>query len=303
MSFVKVLSVLCVVLVLSSCEKTEQQSQSETATNGSFELVADEVLKPVIDSLVQGFMIESPTAKVTVKYVSAGEAVRQLMNHQARAVIIDRFLTPQERSVLAKDSVTLPEFKMAEDGIGVITSVADIGHIGNVEHLTHIRNLFEKAHPSQEDEEKVFPAYPSSIEYVLDSIAGADETGGLVRRFQSTDSLISYVGSEENRIGFVSSCWKHRLEDIEQNKDVGFLAVIPHDLSSQGISEPVMLHIAYIAEKAYPLTTMVMGYTQEPPNTVPRGFFAYCMTAHGQTTFKNFGILPKTQPLRLVPAK
>jgi hypothetical protein len=102
-------------------------------------------------------------------------------------------------------------------------------------------------------------------------------------------------------VGFVSSAWKHELEN-KNDTSVKFLPIIPHDLSSEGISEPVLLHIAYIAEKAYPLRTMVMGYTNEVPNTLPRGFFVYCMTAHGQTTFKNFGILPKTQPIKLVPS-
>jgi ABC-type phosphate transport system substrate-binding protein len=109
-----------ILLLLCACGKPEVQSTSETATVGQFELVADEVLKPVIDSLVQGFTIECPDAKITVKYVSAGEAVRELMNHQARAIIIDRYFTSQERDVMAKDSVEIPAFKMAEDGIGCI---------------------------------------------------------------------------------------------------------------------------------------------------------------------------------------
>ncbi len=283
--------VVLILFVASGCGKGENQPQSETATYGSFELVADEVLKPVIDSLVQGFTTENPTAKVTVKYVSAGEAVRELMNHQARAIIIDRGFVPQEREVMAKDSVTFPAFRMAEDGIGCITSRQSKQ---DTERLSDILERIQELSPL------VFPEYPSSIEYILDSMAGAKWIQMI--RFATTDSIITYIAKNTGALGFVSSAWKHELEN-KNDSSVKFLPIIPHDLSSQGISEPVMLHIAYIAEKAYPLTTIVNGYTTETANTVPRGFFVYCMTAHGQTVFKNFGLLPKTQPIKLVPAK
>jgi phosphate transport system substrate-binding protein len=294
MSRFSIVVLLSALLVLSACGKSDEQSISETATIGSFDLVADEVLKPVIDSLVQGFMMENSQAKVTVKYVTAGEAVRELMNHQTRAIIIDRYLTPQEQSVLAKDSVTLPEFRMAEDGIGCLVGSGSPWQVVKRSDLTA---LFSKSGGTP----LLLPEYPSSIEYVLDSLAGAAKTEGLVHRYLTSDSIIAEVKSQSRSVGFVSAAWQHKLE-VTNDSTVTFLPVIPHDLSSQGISEPVILHIAYIAEKAYPLRTMVMGYTQEPANTVPRGFFAYCMTSHGQNTFKNFGILPKTQKIKLIPS-
>lgn len=287
--------VALILFVASGCGKGENQPQSETATYGSFELVADEVLKPVIDSLVQGFTTENPTAKVTVKYVSAGEAVRELMNHQARAIIIDRGLTPQEREVMAKDSVSLPAFRMAEDGIGCIVS-QDSKQASL--RLSALRTLGAKGG----NETLIFPGYPSSLEDIVDSVMGTGKVWGRISRDGTSDSIVSRVAKDENAFGFLSSAWKHWLE-VRNDTSVRFLPIIPHDLSSQGISEPVMLHIAYIAEKAYPLTTIVNGYTTETANTVPRGFFVYCMTAHGQTVFKNFGLLPKTQPIKLVPAK
>lgn len=291
-----VLFLIPALILLSACGKTDNQPQTETATYGSFELVADEVLKPVIDSLVQGFTMENPTAKITVKYVSAGEAVRELMNHQARAIIIDRYLTPQELAVLTKDSVAIPEFRLAQDGIGVIAS-----H-WNRQDTVRLSAIRSRITDSTAKSIFVFPVYPSSVEYVMDSMAATAQTKGRILRFATTDSIVSYVEKNVGSLGFVSSAWKHKLE-IAGDTSVKFLPIIPHDLSSQGISEPVMLHIAYIAEQAYPLTTMVMGYTPELANTLPRGFFVYCMTAHGQTVFKNFGLLPKTQPLKLVPAK
>ena len=78
-------TILLALVILASCGKQENTATSETATSGSFQLVADEVLKPAIDSLVTGFLIENPGATVTVKYTSATEAVRVMRVHGAEA--------------------------------------------------------------------------------------------------------------------------------------------------------------------------------------------------------------------------
>src|SRR5665213_3588011 len=113
-------SLIILVPLLAACGKQENVPQTESATSGGFQLVADEVLRPAVDSLVTGFMTENPDAKVTVKYTSAAEAVRELLNHDARAILIDRRLTPTEQDILQQDSATLPVYPLAWDGIGVI---------------------------------------------------------------------------------------------------------------------------------------------------------------------------------------
>lgn len=155
------------LLLLMACGKQESSVITETATSGTFQLVADEALKPAIDSLVTGFMIENPGAKVSVKYTSATEAVRELINHDARAIIIDRSLTPPEREILQKDSVTLPEYRLAEDGIACIVSARNTRTTIRKHDLESIFNGMKN---DWDPVTLVFPGYPSSIEYGMDSI-------------------------------------------------------------------------------------------------------------------------------------
>jgi ABC-type phosphate transport system substrate-binding protein len=312
---------LVLVLLASGCGKQESSQSSETATSGSFELVADETLKPALDSLIVGFMSESPNAKVTVKYVSAAEAVRELLNKQARAVIIARGLTPSERAVIAQDSVTLPDFAIAEDGIGCIISsknplaamrLSDLrkiarGDVGSWDGI--VKPIVEPGPAVSGPIEMIFPAYPSSTEYVLDSmfvgavmLDGNNKIGGHPMRFSSSDSVIAYVQGHPNSIGFIGSAWKHML-DVEGDSGIKVLPIIPADSSSRGVTEPILLHMAYIYEGLYPLVTPVNGFSFEAPNTVPQGLLSYAMTAHGQMVFKNFDVLPKTQIIHLVPPK
>ncbi len=311
------LSLLC--LALAACGKQQHVPQSESATSGHFQLVADEVLKPAVDSLVAGFMQENPDVTISVKYTSATEAVRELLNHQARAILIDRGLTPIERGILAKDSIQLPAFKLALDGIGVLVSQknpldaiakSDLvrimsGKIANWSGL--VRPVPDKANAGRKIAGEItvaLPAYPSSIEFALDSILLADSgtTAAHVFRFSTSDSIIGYVRQNPNAIGFISSAWYHELT-ASNDTSVKALPVEPADLSSEGLIEPVLLNMAYVAEGLYPLATPVTAYSFDVPDTPPRGFLAYAATAHGQIVFKNFDVLPTTQPIRIVKSQ
>jgi len=302
---------------LLGCGKSSQNPSSETATSGTFQLVADEALKPVVDSLADGFIKENPNAKVIVKYVSAAEAVRELLNRDARAVIIDRTLTPEERAVIQKDSVQLPDFMIAEDGIGCIVSnknpaaalaLSDLRTIVTNETKTWTGLAHSIPDPgktfSNTDISLVFPAYPSSMESIIDSmfLGPGKVTQGHIRRFSTTDSVIAYVRQDPNAIGFIGSAWNHLLESTGDSS-IKVLPIIPADSSSRGITQPIILNMVYVYQGLYPLTATVTGYSFESPNTLPRGFLAYAMTAHGQIVFKNFEVLPKTQIIRIVPPK
>ncbi|HEY3874838.1 MAG TPA: substrate-binding domain-containing protein [Candidatus Kapabacteria bacterium] len=285
--------------ILSGCSK--ENTSGETATYGSFQLVADEALKPVVDSLLQGYMIENPETHITVKYVSATEAVRELLNHNARAILIDRRLTPTEIQAAKSDSSEVPVYRLAEDGIGCIVSAKNSA---TSIRKSDLAKMFAGTPSSWGDVTLVLPQYPSSIEYVMDSIVnGASEPKAkYLLRFSTTDSIISYVREHPKAIGFIGSAWYHTLE-AKNDTSVKALPVIPSDTSSKGLIEPVLLHMAYIAEALYPLVTRVSGYSFEVPNTVPRGFLAYASTSHGQLVFKNFDVLPITQPIKLVKSK
>jgi ABC-type phosphate transport system substrate-binding protein len=311
------LCLACITGSLLGCGKSSQTPSSETATSGTFQLVADEALKPVVDSLLDGFMKENPNAKITVKYVSAAEAVRELINRDARAVIIDRTLTSEERAVLQKDSVQLPDFTIAEDGIGCIVSNKNpVAALALSDLRTIIANETKTWHAlahsipdpgktfSNADISLVFPDYPSSTESIIDSMfLGSDKvTQGHIRRFSTTDSIIAYIRDDPNAIGFIGSAWNHWLES-KGDSSVKVLPIIPADSSSRGITQPIILNMVYVYQGLYPLTATVTGYSFESPNTLPRGFLAYAMTAHGQIVFKNFEVLPKTQIIRIVPPK
>lgn len=291
---------------LAGCSRQQAPTNEETATNGTLELVADESLRPAVDSLVHGFMLENKRAHVTVRYESAGQAIEDLLNQKARVVIVGRHLAPVERKILSEAKLSLPEFDMAETGIGVVVSgknplqaisMADLTKLYRNE-ITDWSRLESSAGKFTGPVRRVLPSFASSIEWALDSALLPPNAvpQGAVQRFSSTDSTLAAVRKDPQAMTFIESGTKHEL-DVTRDSSIRVIPIIP-----QGGTKAVMLHPAYIYQKVYPLTTEINGYTFDSPNTLSRGFLAYAMTTHGQSVFKNFDILPKTQVIRLVPS-
>lgn len=298
-------SILILLALVQGCSRSDKPAgPSETATAGSFELVADEALKPAIDSLVIGFLSENPRAKVTVKYKPAGRAVEALLNQDTRLIIVSRFLSKLERDLLKQHNLVLPEFDIAQDAIGVVVNKSNpLNSISMASLRKIIRNeakSWSEIDAVTGEIKRILPDYSSSIETVLDSLfLGPNEVQpGTLTRFQTTDSVLARVAECKECIGFAGSSWL-----VDSSKlNVKVLPVIPEGPEGE-MGKPILLHLAYIYQGLYPLTTRVNGYTFESPNSLPRGFLAYAMNAQGQTVFKKYNVLPRTQIIKVVPSR
>jgi phosphate transport system substrate-binding protein len=305
--------ILFFLFTASGCSDKKAEENLETATSGTMEFIADEELRPAIDSMVKGFMLENPRTKVTVRYASAGKALEELLNENTRFVVVSRGLTQLEQELLKKYNLSLPEYDMAQNAVAVIVSANNpLSALSMRDLKSLVRNEFKDWSDLKYSEfeggrppgvlTKVLPPFYSSTEHLLDSLFLDPNVyqQGSIRRFEASDSIISYVSQNEHTLGFIGSSWLDRLQK-SGDLTVKAIPLLLDDTSRQTADQPIMLHLAYVHQGLYPLTSRVNGYTFDVPNTLPRGFLAYAMTAHGQTVFKNHNILPRTQIIRVVP--
>ncbi len=280
-------------IFIGSCGNADRKVVvSDSATSGAFELVADENLKPVIDSLVNGFNNQTPNAKVTVRYASSVEALDALLSSKARLVIIGRPMTLNERKILDTAHIDLPEFDIALNSIAIITPSQNNITSVSIDRLRELITGKTKTHFFS-------TTHLSTTETVFDSIFSLQSKFlvGSIKRFQTSDSVISAVRDNIGSIGFISSCWAHFLR-LAADTTIKVLSI-----STQMSSKPVSLHPAFLYQGLYPLVSRVCGYTFEVPNSIPRGFLAYVMSPDGQKVFLNYDVLPRTQIIKLVPPK
>lgn len=280
------IGVLCIAF-LACNPKKKGDPEPDSATSGSFELIADETLRPAIDSIVFGFNSQTPAAHVTVRYKNATEALDDLLQQRARLVLIARPLSKKERDILTDQKIELIEADVAQNAIGCIVNAKNPLKYLSMDSL---RNIV-----SGKDNNiiRISTSYLSSTEFALDSIFALDKfQERRIVRYQTTDSVFERVRKDEHALGFVGSSW---LKKNSRDSSVRVLAI-------SGISDkPIMLHLAYVLQGLYPLTSRICAYTREVPNTLPRGFLAYAMSSDGQRIFLNYDLLPKTQILKLVP--
>jgi phosphate transport system substrate-binding protein len=314
MIFKRLLFSLCLFTIfLFGCKGEEDSEQLETATAGTFEFIADEELRPVLDSLIQGFMLENPRTKVTIKYASAGEAIEALLTERSRLAIVARFLTPLEQDLLKQNGLTLPEYEVAQNAVACIVSENSPLNVLSMKDLRALirneaKNWVDFSHSEFLGSKppgfitKVLPPFYSGTEHLLDSIFLEPKVyqQGSIRRFVTSDSIVKYVATNPHTIGFISAPWLDRLQKTGDSS-VKAIPLMPDDSGMKHSDEPIMLHLAYIHQGLYPLTNRVNAYSFDSPNTLPRGLIAYITTAHGQVVFKNHGVLPRTQIIRIVP--
>ena len=279
------------LLAICSCGKQEEKALVDSPTTGSFELAADEAIRPVIDSLVAAFNAQYTDAKVTVRYMNATAALDAMLQSKARLALIGRPLTPKERTSLASQKVELPEYEIALNPLAAIVKKE------NALTSLSLGMLREDISGSKEHYRKVMTDNLSSVESILDSLFLSD-TGsvkGNAARFSTTDSVITKVMADDGAVGFVSWCW------LKNNPGLKALDIAIPDSTNKSGEKNIMLHLAYVYQNLYPLVSRVCAYTQEPPNSLPRGFLVYAMTAPGQKIFFDNNMLPRTQIIKIIP--
>jgi phosphate transport system substrate-binding protein len=281
------------LLALSSCSKPEEKASVDSPTTGAFELAADEAIRPVIDSLVAGFNAQYTDAKVTVRYMNATAALDAVIQDNARMALIGRPLTPKERVwlVTQKAEIDLPEYEIALNPLAAIVKKE------NALTSLSLNMLREDISGSKEHFSKALTDNLSSVESILDSLFLSD-TGsvkGKAARYSTTDSVIAKVMADDGTVGLVSWCW------LKNNPGLKALDIAIPDSTQKSGQKNIMLHLAYVYQKLYPLVSRVCAYTQEPPNSLPRGFLVYAMTAPGQKIFLDYNMLPRTQIIKIIP--
>lgn len=281
-----ILAFFCIAFIACNSKKNNDQ-ETDSATSGSFELIADETLKPAIDSLVFGFNSQTPAAHVTVRYKNATEALDDLLQQRARLVLIARPLSKKERDLLTEQKIELIEADVAQNAIGCIVSAKNLLKYLSMDSLRSI------ASGQNNDVIRVSSSYLSSTEFALDSIFALNKyQEGRIVRYQTSDSIITRVRKDEHALGFAGASW------LKKYSGDSSVRVLPVWGSTE---KPVILHLANILQGFYPLTSRICAYTREVPNTLPRGFLAYAMSSDGQRVFFNYDLLPKTQILKLTP--
>ena len=297
-------------LLLASCGG-QKKTDGETMYSGDIKIAVDESFKPIMEEELQVYRALTPEANVTPIYCSEVEAINLLLKDSVRLVIANRRLTENELASFHARKFFPESIRMAVSGIALITNPANtdslltVGQFRNI--LTGKITEWKELYPqSKLGKLQVVFDNPNSglIHYAIDSICEGQKLASTLTALKSNEEVIDYVSKTPGAMGVIGANWVGNVSDstrLSFNESVRVMAV-----SNSGhatVANSFKPYQAYLALRQYPLTHDVFILVNDPRNGLPTGLMTFLTKDRGQRIILKSGLVPATQPVRLVNVK
>lgn len=304
------LGCVCLLLALVSCSQ-KQAGDGQTLYSGSIKIAVDESLRPIMEEELQVYLALTPEAEVTPIYCSEVEAINLLLQDSVRLAIANRRLSDKELASFHTRKFFPESIRMAVSGIALITnlenedSLITVGQFRQI--LTGEVKSWKELYPTSRlgDLNVVFDNPNSgTIHYAIDSICKGEPLASNLTALKSNEEVIEYVSKTPNALGVIGANWVGNAADsthLTFNESVKVMSVSNSGHATVGNSyKPYQ---AYLALREYPLVHDVFILINDPRSALPTGLMTFLTSDKGQRIILKSGIVPATQPVRLVNVK
>jgi phosphate transport system substrate-binding protein len=297
---------LCLSLFFSSCDLTTKKS---TTTIGELNVEVDEGISPVVNKEASEFMRLNPESKITSQVKTTNEVIAGLINGNTKTIVVGRDFSKEENDIIANNKLEVKKNKFALDGIGVIVNISNPVKKLNYNELKRIftgtTTEWNELDGDNKDVYKgkinVFIARKNASihDFFKEKVLGGAEYFNKSTICTTSAQMLREIKANEHSIGFISMAW------ITVNADtldttVKALKIAPVDPANGYIGNYVGLHQAYIADKSYPLVTEAYIMSTDFSMDVSVGLISYMLSYDGQRIVLNSGLVPVTQPVRII---
>ena len=293
---------LCILLSCSqSGKKAKRIAGEDSITSGTIHISVDESFAPIIESQIKVFMSLYPKAKIIPHYKPEADCIRDLLNDSTRMVIITRGLTEDE-VVFYKDTLEfVPMFgRIATDAIAVVTHKKAKDSLFSV---AEIRGMLSGV--SSYSYELVMDGLKatSTVRFLIDSVLRGQPLKGKVFAAKNSESVINYVSTHPNALGFIGVSWIGNREDTVQlsfMKKVNIAALQCANCAEEVYVRPYQANIAL---KRYPLNRGLYYILKENYSGLGKGFVNFLTHEKGQLIFRRGYLVPDRMALQIREAK
>jgi phosphate transport system substrate-binding protein len=301
---------VAIMILLSGCKQNSTKPRNNP-TSGTIKVLADETFKPILDAEVAVFQSLYPNAKLDVVYLTETEALNGLFHDSTNLIITTRALTKQEMDFFESKKYFPKSLKIAIDAVALIVNpenkdtLITVGDFRKI--LTGSLTRWEQlsAHGVKDDIVVVFDNKNSStVRYMLDSICQGQKIDSSHIALNTNSDVIEYVNQHRNAIGVIGVSW---ISDRDDPRMLSFLSKVKvMAISSCAKATPAdsyQPYQAYLGGTEYPFTRDVYVINAEPYVGLATGFVAFLASGRGQRIILKLGILPATQPFRIIETK
>lgn len=297
--------------LLSACQGKPKDSRTDTYTSGVIAIAADESFRPIVQEEIDVFEGLTPLAGIVPRYVTEVEAVNLLLKDSLRLAITSRRLTPEEMNSFNSRKFFPHEIKIAIDGLALITNPNNPDSLITVNELRSIltgeTKRWKELYPSSRlgDIRLVFDNKNSStVRFAADSICKGAPLSSDLKALKTNREVIDYVARTPNAIGIIGVNWLSDRNDstgLSFSREVRLMSVsAAAKATPQNSFKPYQ---AYLYYGDYPLTRSIYALLNDPRSALPWGFASFLASDRGQRIILKSGLVPATQPVRVVNVK
>jgi len=299
------------LFVLFSCQNKVKDKFTDTYTSGVIQIAVDENFQPIVQEEIDVFEAMNPKAGIKPHYVNEVEAMNLLLKDSVRLVIATRALSDNEMKYFKSKTFYPRSYKFATDGIALIInnhnsdSLITVGQIRRI-LLGEVTNWNEIYPNSKLGKLQVVFDNPNSstVRYAIDSICNGQKLSKSLFAQNTNSEVINFVSRTPNAIGIIGVNW---LGNAKDTTNLSFKS----EIRVMGVSNEVTATSAncykpfqaYLFYGNYPLTRNIFIILNDPRGSLPSGLTSFLTSDRGQRIILKSGLVPATQPIRIVHVK
>jgi len=298
------------LLIVTACGQSNQKVL-DTPTAGRIKVGIDESFRLVSDAEVAVFETFYKNARIDTLYKSEADVINDFMADTVPLMIVTRQLTDNQVKYLNERQYVPKTTRIAYDAVALILNSENPDT--NLLYKT-VRDIFggkitrwKQVNPKSKMGEMkvVFDNFKSCNPRYFVEKFGLEKLPACCFAAQNNAEVIRYVENHKEAMGIVSVNWISDREDSVSNSFLKRVKVA--GVAIEGDNDPNTTfykpYQAYIAEQSYPFTREVYCINRQPYSGLAYGFASFVAGEKGQRIILRAGLVPATQPVRIVEVK
>lgn len=310
-SYTIFLTIAVVVLSFFSCKREKKDKYTDTLTEGVISVAIDETFAPILHEEIAVFESVFPKAGIVPIFTNEGNAIELLLRDSVRMAIATRPLSQNELASLHARKFQPRLFRLASDGIALVVNKSNQDTLITVNNLRQILlgeiSNWDQIYPNS-NLGKIITVFDNSnsstVRYAIDSVCGGKKLSGNLNAQGTNQDVLDYVSRTPQAIGIVGVSWltnKVDTTNLSFNDIVKVMSVSNEAVATvEGSYKPFQ---AYLFYNSYPLTRNLYIILNDPRSSLPSGFTSFLTSDRGQRVILKSGLVPATQPIRVVHVK
>jgi phosphate transport system substrate-binding protein len=293
-------------IVYPGCDYSKVRS---VTTIGETSIEVDESISPVVKKEADEFMRLNTESKINMNIKTSNEVMADLLNGDIKTVVVSRDFNHTENEHISKFKIEVKKHVFALDAIGVIVNTSN--PIKNVDY-NELKGIFTGETENWKDLQgdnknfykgkiKVFTARGNAAIHDIfkEKVLAGKEYGKYDVPCSTSTQMIEEIKRDKDAIGFITMSWITRFADTLDTA-VKTLRIAEVDSTGRIGEKYVGLHQAYIANGDYPLAMKIYILSTDYGMNVSTGLISFMLAYDGQKIVLNSGLVPVTQPVRII---